>query len=61
MQTPNNDSGIYLTISSNNTLTGNNASNNNNNGLSLDFSTNNTLIGNNAWNNIMVFFVVFQQ
>ncbi|MCZ7384959.1 MAG: right-handed parallel beta-helix repeat-containing protein [Candidatus Methanoperedens sp.] len=42
--------GIYLLFSSNNTLSGNNASNNDK-GISLHFSSNNTLSGNNASNN----------
>jgi parallel beta-helix repeat protein len=43
--------GIDLYYSSNNTLSGNNASNNGENGIFLYYSSNNTLSGNNASNN----------
>ncbi|MCX9081282.1 MAG: right-handed parallel beta-helix repeat-containing protein [Candidatus Methanoperedens sp.] len=47
----NNEAGIYLKSSSNNTLNRNNASNNNNEGISLWDSSNNILTGNNVSNN----------
>ena len=47
----NNDEGICLDSSSNNALTGNNASSNSGNGICIGSSSNNTLIGNNAGSN----------
>jgi len=47
----NNDEGICLDSSSNNTLTGNNASSNSGNGISIGSSSNNTLTGNNVSSN----------
>ncbi len=47
----NNNIGIYLESSSNNTLSSNNAANNRDSGISLISSSNNTLSGNNASNN----------
>ncbi len=47
----NNSFGIIMALSSNNTLSGNNASNNYHVGIHMDSSSNNTLSGNNASNN----------
>src|SRR4030067_896461 len=47
----NNTIGIYLSSSSNNTISGNNASSNSETGIFLESSSNNTLSGNNASNN----------
>ncbi|MHA1522587.1 MAG: right-handed parallel beta-helix repeat-containing protein, partial [Promethearchaeota archaeon] len=47
----NNDYGIDLDYSSNNTLSGNTANDNNEDGIDLDYSSNNTLSGNTAYNN----------
>jgi parallel beta-helix repeat protein len=44
----NNSYGIQLYISSNNTLSSNNANSNNGDGISMQYSSNNTLSGNNA-------------
>jgi len=52
VNTSDNDKGIYLSSSGNNTLIGNNASNNGNSGISFSFSGNNTIINSNAENNI---------
>jgi parallel beta-helix repeat protein len=47
----NNENGISLFHSSNNTITGNNVSNNSIGGISLFHSSNNTITGNNVSNN----------
>ena len=55
----NNDNGISLDYSRNNTIIGNNVSGNNDNGIQLYKSNNNTITGNNVsnnWDGIYLFF-----